>query len=285
MVFKEFAIAGAGLGLRAPHYKDILTTLPKVAWFEAITENYLGDKDIPLSYLLAIREHYPLTLHGVSLSIGSTDPLNKDYLKQLKQLIKQVEPALVSDHLCWTSVNGRYLPELFPLPHHKEVIKHVVERILTVQDFLGQRILIENVSRYIEFADSEMTEWEFLSEVAHQADCGILLDINNLYINAHNHHFSIQRYLEALAKDRVQQFHLAGHQNMATHLLDTHDRAVVQAVWDCFATALQIIGPKPSLIEWDANIPSFATLLSQAHIAGGYYQSQRFTTAIPECIR
>lgn len=285
MVFKQLAIAGAGLGLRAPHYQEILATLPKVAWFEAITENYIGDKDIPLSYLLALREHYPLTLHGVSLSIGSSDPLNKAYLKQLKQLIHQVEPAMVSDHLCWTSVNGRYVPELFPLPHHEAVIEHVVERILIVQDFLGQRILLENVSRYIEFQDSEITEWEFLSEVANRADCGILLDINNLYINASNHHFSTQCYLAGLPRERVQQFHLAGHQNRVTHLLDTHDRVVTQAVWDCFSSALQIVGDKPSLIEWDTDIPSFETLLSQAQIAGGYYQSQRLTTAISECAR
>jgi len=281
---KQSAIEGAGIGLRAPHYQDILTHLPKVNWFEAITENYMGDKAIPLSYLLAIREHYPLTLHGVSLSIGSSDPLNRDYLKQLKQLINHVEPAWVSDHLCWTSVDGHYFPDLFPLPHHEKVIKHVVERVRVVQDFLGQRILLENVSRYLEFSDSEITEWEFLSEVAHQSDCDILLDINNLYINANNHDFCTQRYVEALPKERVKQFHLAGHQKMTTHLLDTHSQAVSKAVWECFAKALQILGPKPSLIEWDTDIPSFATLLAQMHIAGGYYQSQGITTAVSECI-
>jgi uncharacterized protein (UPF0276 family) len=285
VVFKHPTIDGAGIGLRAPHYHTILSELPKVAWFEAITENYIGDKAIPLSYLLAIRQHYPLTLHGVSLSIGSSDPLNESYLKQLKQLIRQVEPAWVSDHLCWTSVDGRYLPELFPLPHHEAVIKHVVARILAVQDHLGQRILLENVSRYLEFADSQITEWEFLSEVANRADCDILLDINNLYINASNHHFCIQRYLEGLPWERVKQFHLAGHQKKATHLLDTHDQVVSPAVWDCFKKALQIMGPKPALIEWDTDIPPFATLLSQAHIAGGYYQSQNVTATISECIR
>lgn len=285
MFFKHSAIEGAGIGLRAPHYQTILSELPKVAWFEAITENYMNDKALPLSYLLAIREHYPLTLHGVSLSIGSTDPLNESYLKQLKKLINQVEPAMVSDHLCWTGVDGRYLPELFPLPHHETVINHVVTRIMRVQDFLGQRILLENVSRYLEFADSMMTEWEFLSEVAHRADCDILLDINNLYINASNHRFCIQSYLKGLPSVRVKQFHLAGHQIKATHLLDTHDQVVCPAVWDCFAKALQILGPKPALIEWDTNIPPFTTLLSQAHIAGGYYQSQNNTAAISECTR
>lgn len=270
-------IKGAGIGLRTPHYAYILEHLPNVAWFEATTENYLGDKAIPLSYLLAIRQHYPLTLHGVSLSIGSTDPLNVEYLKQLKQLIQQVEPAMVSDHLCWTSVKGRYFPDLYPLPHTCVVIKHVVERIQKVQDYLGRRILLENVSRYLEFADSHISEWEFLREVVLQADCDILLDVNNLYINSVNHQFNLKTYLTELPKDRVRQFHLAGHKVAPTHLLDTHDQPICQAVWDAFGLAIDILGPQPALIEWDTHIPAFTTLLSESQLAGAYYQSRSVT--------
>lgn len=282
MRFNKNAIVGAGIGLRANHYQYILENLPNVAWFEALTENYIGDKAVPLSHLLAIREHYPLTLHGVSLSIGSTDPLNQQYLKQLKSLIDIVEPAWVSDHLCWTSVGGRYVPDLLPLPHHQAVIQHVTARILAVQDFLQQRILIENVSRYLEFKDSEMTEWEFLAEVAKQADCDILLDVNNLYVNAFNQQFDVQTYLDALPKERVKQFHLAGHQNKITHLLDTHDQPVTEAVWDCFEQAIARLGPKPVLIEWDTAVPSFTTLLLESRKAGTYYQLETVTTSFSE---
>lgn len=277
MVFNRSVIQGAGIGLRADHYSYILNHLPAVPWFEAITENYIGLKAIPLSYLCAIRQHYPLTLHGVSLSIGSTDPLNMEYLKSLKQLINQVEPAWISDHLCWTSANGRYFPELFPLPHHIDVIKHVAMRISQVQEILGQRILIENISRYLSFSDQSITEWEFLSEVAKRADCDILLDVNNLYVNAYNHQLCTQTYLRGLPKDRVKQFHLAGHQKKATHLLDTHDQMVTSAVWDCFKMAIDIIGPKPALIEWDTDIPPFPILLAEAHKAETYYQLESVT--------
>lgn len=277
MATNDSVIQGAGIGLRAQHYSYILNHLPVVPWFEAITENYLGAKATPLSYLCAIREHYPLTLHGVSLSIGSTDPLNQEYLKSLKQLINQVEPAWISDHLCWTSVDGRYFPELFPLPHHEDVIKHVAERIIQVQDFLGQRILIENISRYLAFKDQSLTEWEFLSEVSRQADCDILLDVNNLYVNACNHQLCIHTYLAGLPKERVKQFHLAGHRKMTTHLLDTHDQAVTESVWDCFKMAISILGAKPALIEWDSEIPPFPILLAQANKAETYYQLESIT--------
>jgi uncharacterized protein (UPF0276 family) len=244
----------------------------------------MGDKALPLSSLLAIRQHYPITLHGVSLSIGSTDPLNWDYLKQLKNLILHLEPAWVSDHLCWTSLNGRYLPDLLPLPHHAAVISHVVERILTVQEFLGQRILLENVSRYIDFSDSEIPEWEFVAEVVRQADCDILLDVNNLYINAQNHQFCVQTYMRALPRDRVNQFHLAGHHCEATHILDTHDEIVAPIVWEWFAKAIARFGPKPTLIEWDTNIPPFMTLWLESQKAQAYYGSQAITAAVSSCI-
>lgn len=280
MRFHTTEVRGAGIGLRSHHYQTILQQLPNVAWFEALTENYIGDKAVPQSYLLAIREHYPLTLHGVSLSIGSTDPLNWQYLEQLKALIALLEPAWVSDHLCWTSVDGRYLPDLLPLPHHCETIQHVVTRILKVQDFLKQRILLENVSRYLEFADSDITEWEFVAEVAKQADCDILLDLNNLYVNSVNHSFCWRTYLHALPKDRVKQFHLAGHQNKGTHLLDTHDTFIADAVWNCFSEAIALLGPKPALIEWDNHIPPFETLQSEAEKVNSYYQAQAVTTTL-----
>jgi uncharacterized protein (UPF0276 family) len=254
---------GFGLGLRTQHYQEILDTDPPVDWFEALTENYLVPGGKPLHYLEAVRSRYPVVLHGVSLSIGSTDPLNRDYLAQLKALAERVEPAWISDHLCWTGLNGRNLHDLLPLPYTEEAVIHVSDRIRTVQDYLGRRLLIENVSSYLTYTDSCMSEWEFLSAVAGRADCLILLDINNIYVSSYNHGFDPGDYLRGVPVERVQQFHIAGHRNHGDYIVDTHDEAVIDPVWQLYAEAGRRFGAVSTLIERDDNIPPLAELLEE----------------------
>lgn len=254
---------GFGLGLRPVHYQDILNTHPPVDWFEAISEDYLGEGGNPLYYLRRVREMYPLVLHGVSLSIGSTDELDLEYLKKLKRLVNDIEPKWVSDHICWTGTQGVNLHDLLPLPYTEEAIKHVVSRVKQVQDYLGRQILLENVSSYITYNHSAMTEWEFLSEVVEQADCLLLLDINNIYVSSFNHRFNPHDYLNGIPKDRVQQFHLAGHLNLETHIIDTHDHDVIPDVWNLYEEALKKFGPISTMIERDANIPPLYDLIKE----------------------
>ncbi|MFT3741682.1 MAG: DUF692 family protein [Gammaproteobacteria bacterium] len=253
-------IQGIGLGLRACHYAEILAHRPSVPWFEAISENYLPNSPILRQSLIAIRQFYPMVLHGVGLSLGSTDPLNWHYLRQLKALAQCIHPAWISDHLSWTSFQGQYFHELLPLPYTEEAIAHVVSRIQQVQDFLGQQILIENVSSYLSYTDSGMPEWEFINAIAQQADCFILLDINNIYVSGHNHGFNPEHYLLSIDRSRVKQLHLAGFQDCQTHLLDTHGTAVAQPVWDLYQKAKQYLGDIPAAIEWDNAIPAFSEL-------------------------
>lgn len=267
MVFTSQPVIGVGIGLRAEHYKTIFEEKPDVPWFEAITENYMGNRALPHRHLEKIRQDYPVVLHGVSLSIGSTDPLNADYLKSLKSLQDIFQPAWVSDHLCWTSLAKAYVPDLLPLPFNEETIKHCVNRILQVQDYLGQPLVLENISSYLQFTCSEMTEWEFISAIAKQSDCYILLDINNIYVNAINHGFNPRDFLEGIPKARVKQFHLAGFQDENTHLLDTHGTNVHDAVWHLFAQALEQFGDIPTLIEWDTDIPPLSELQKEAEKA------------------
>lgn len=222
----------------------------------------------PLFILDQIREHYPVVMHGVSLSIGSTDPLNKNYLKQLKSLAGRVKPAWISDHLCWTGVGGHNVHDLLPLPYTEKVIRHVASRIRQVQDFLGRQILLENVSSYLELSQSTLTEWEFLKAVCEEADCKILLDVNNIYVSACNHGFDPVTYLNAIPRGRVGQFHLAGHSNKKTHLLDTHDHPVKEAVWELYSLAVKRFGRISTLIEWDEKIPSFLRVRQEALKAG-----------------
>jgi uncharacterized protein (UPF0276 family) len=252
---------GFGLGLRTQHYQEILESTPPVDWFEALTENYLVPGGKPLYYLEQVRSRYPVVLHGVSLSIGSTDPLNRGYLSQLKALAERIEPAWISDHLCWTGVKGRNLHDLLPLPYTEEAMVHVSDRIRTVQDYLGCRLLIENVSSYLTYADSCMSEWEFLSAVAARADCLILLDINNVYVSSFNHDFDPHAYLQGVPAERVQQFHIAGHRNHGDYLVDTHDEPVIEPVWQLYAEACRRFGAVSTLIERDDNIPPLAELL------------------------
>jgi len=254
---------GYGLGLRSQHYQEILSQQPAIDWFEVITENYLIPGGRPLHNLEKIRENYPIVMHGVSLSIGSTDSLNFEYLAQVKKLAERINPAWISDHLCWTGVEGINLHDLLPLPYTEEALVHVSERIKQVQDYLNRQILIENVSSYISYKDSHMAEWEFLAEVAKRADCKLLLDINNIYVSAFNHQFDPQSYLKAIPIDRVQQFHIAGHTDCGTHIIDTHDQPVVRAVWELYADAVRRFGKISTMIERDDNIPPFAELMQE----------------------
>jgi len=254
---------GFGLGLRTDHYEAILDQRPSVDWFEVLTENYLVPGGKPLYYLDRIREHYPLVMHGVSLSIGGTDPLNRDYLGQVRALAARIEPRWVSDHLCWTGTDGVNLHDLMPMPYTEEAIGHVVERVAQVQDFLGRRILLENVSSYVSYCQSAMSEWEFLTEIATRADCLILLDVNNIYVSGFNHGFDPQTYLEHIPVDRVWQFHLAGHTNNERYIVDTHDHPVIEPVWALYAQAVRRFGFVSTMIERDDNIPELAELLAE----------------------
>ena len=260
----EFPALGFGVGLRRPHYGEILERRPPLDWFEAISENFMVAGGRPLEVLDAVRGHYPLALHGVSLSIGSSDPLNRNYLRELALLARRIEPAWISDHLCWTGVGGRNLHDLLPLPHTEEALHHTARRIREVQDFLGRRLLIENVSSYMTYAHPQLTEWEFLAAVADEADCAILLDINNIFVNAFNHRFDARRYIDAMPAARVAQFHLAGHADHGSYLLDTHDHPVRAEVWELYEYAVRRLGAVSTLIEWDDNIPEFAVLAATA---------------------
>lgn len=252
---------GFGLGLRPKHYEFVIENKPKIDWFEVISENFLIPGGNPLYYLSKIREDYPIVLHGVSMSIGGSDPLDWDYLKQLKQLAERIDPPWMSDHLCWTGINGTNLHDLMPLPYTEESLKHVVERIKQVQDFLGRQFLIENVSSYVTYKESQLSEWEFLKAVAEEANCHILLDVNNIYVSSFNHGFDPLEYLNAIPIDRVQQFHIAGHTNKGTHIIDTHDHEIVQEVWDLYAKAVERFGYVSTMIERDDNIPEMPELM------------------------
>jgi uncharacterized protein (UPF0276 family) len=260
----EFAPLGFGVGLRRPHYVHILEQHPPMDWFEVVSENFMVEGGRPLEVLEGVRAHYPIVMHGVSLSIGSSDPLNRPYLETLRATARRFEPAWVSDHLCWTGVGGRNLHDLLPLPYTEETVSHVAERIRQVQEILERTILIENVSSYMAFRSSRLEEWEFLTAVAEEADCGILLDINNIFVSAFNHHFDPHRYIDAVPADRVLQFHLAGHSDHGSYLLDTHDHPIRPEVWALYEHAVRRFGRVPTLVEWDDNIPDFEVLAAAA---------------------
>jgi uncharacterized protein (UPF0276 family) len=264
---RTFPALGFGLGLRVEHYETILEERPAVDWFEVLSENYLVPGGKPLHYLTRLRERYPMVMHGVSLSIGSAAELDRDYLAQLKSLAARIEPAWISDHLCWTGVGGKNLHDLLPLPYTDEALRHVVARVREVQDILGRRILLENVSSYVGFADSRLSEWEFLKAVAEEADCLILLDVNNIYVSSVNHEFDPYEYLGAIPRERVQQIHLAGHQNHGDYLIDTHDHPVPDPVWELYAAAVRRFGAVSTMIERDANMPPFAELHAELSAA------------------
>lgn len=257
------SIHGAGLGLRREYYQQIIDERPAVDWFEILSENYLVPGGRPLYNLQRIRRDFPIVMHGVSLSIGGTDPLNRRYLRDLKALIARVEPAWISDHLCWSGVQGVNLHDLMPLPYTARTVRHVVERVQRVQDYLGQQILLENVSSYLTYRESEMSEWEFLSAICQQADCYLLLDVNNIYVSGSNHEFNPIIYLDNVPAKRVRQIHLAGHRRVGSILIDTHDAPVCDAVWQLYAAAVARFGAVPTMIERDANMPKFEALMSE----------------------
>jgi len=254
---------GFGLGLRTPHYEQVLQEQPDVDWFEVLSENYMVAGGKPRYYLEAIGERYPLVMHGVSMSIGSTDPLNMEYLRSLKALANAVNPRWISDHICWTSIHGVNSHDLLPLPYTWETVRHVAERVKQVQDFLGRRLLLENVSSYLSYRNSEMNEWEFLNAVCDEADCLILLDVNNIYVSARNHGFDPLEYLDVVNPRRIQQIHLAGHSDYGDYVIDTHDHDVPNAVWDLYRETLKRLGPVSSMIERDGNIPAFDALYDE----------------------
>ena len=265
----------AGIGLRAPHYQSILATKPEVGFLEVHSENFFGDGGQPHRYLHAFRELYPISLHGVGLSLGSADEINSGHLKKLKRLADEIEPALISEHLCWVGVNGRFLNDLLPLPYTSESLRHVVSHIDQVQDFLGRRISLENVSSYLEFIDSDIPEWQFVQAVADRSGCGILLDVNNIYVNAMNHGFDAKNYIDAINPASVTEIHLAGFQDTGEILIDTHGATVSDAVWQLYEYAISRLEPVPTLIEWDTNLPALEVLLGEAKHADALMKMQK----------
>ncbi len=274
---RDFPMLGYGVGLRRQHYSHVLETHPSVDWFEVISENFMVAGGRALEVLEGVRASYPIAMHGVSLSIGSTDPLNREYLRQLRDLARRFEPAWISDHLCWTGVGGRNLHDLIPLPYTDEALRHVVARIREVQDILERPLLIENVSSYMAFADSTMTEWDFISTIADEADCGILLDLNNIFVSAFNHRFDANEYVDAVPAERVVQYHLAGHSDHGTHLLDTHDHPICDEVWALYERAARRFGAVSAIVEWDDNIPEFAELARIADRARSTFDTATHT--------
>lgn len=262
--FNGFTSYGIGIGLRIPHYRHILEQKPVVDWFEIISENYMLDGGRPLAVLDSILEQYRVVQHGVSMYFGSVDPLNREHLKRLKALTRRTKTPWLTDHLCWGSVDGRYTHDLMPLPYTWEAIDVTVQKIRQVRDFLEIPIAVENVSSYAEFHESEMTEWEFLNEVVERADCGILLDVNNIYVSSVNHSFDPHLYVDSVPAERVAQIHIAGHSKYEKYILDTHDHPVIDPVWKLYAHAIRRCGPTATLLEWDDHIPSFDEVHGEA---------------------
>lgn len=258
---------GFGLGLRPNYYEEILINKPDLDWFEILTENYLIPGGKPLYYLDRIREHYPIVMHGVSLSLGSTDPLDWDYLKQVKELAFRVQPAWISDHLCWTGIHGLNIHDLLPVPYTTQAIKHIVSRIHQIQDFLQRPLLIENVSSYLTYKQSEMSEWDFIQEIVKQSDCYLLLDVNNIYVSSFNHGFNPMDYINSMPVGKVAQIHLAGHTNHGDYIIDTHNAPVIEPVWTLYEATIQRFGPVSTMIERDDNMPEFDELLAEINHA------------------
>ncbi len=263
----ENPLSGVGVGLRPTHYQAILDNAPRIDWFEALTENYLVGGGQPLYYLDAIAERYPIALHGVSLSIGSTDPLNRVYLHELKTLAARCRPALISDHLCWTGIDGMNTHDLLPLPYHEETLKHLTRRIRQVQDILDRPLVLENISRYVSFSASTFSEWGFLATLTRETGCRLLLDINNIYVNAHNFGFSATDFIDGIPVDAVAQFHIAGHSVQQALLIDTHDQPVSPPVFNLLTHALARFGAQPILLERDDSIPPLDELVGELDTA------------------
>ena len=271
--FNDYTDYGVGIGLRIPHYRHIFERKPVVGWFEIISENFVCDGGKPLAMLDKILERYRVVQHGVSMYFGSVDPLNREHLKKLKRLIKRTKTPWISDHLCWGSVDGRYTHDLLPMPYTFAAAKLTARKIREARDFLEVPVAVENVSSYAEYYDSEMTEWEFLTEVVERADCGILLDVNNIYVSSLNHNFEPSDYLDYIPADRVAQIHIAGHSRYRKYILDTHDHPVIDPVWKLYARAIERVGPTATLLEWDDRIPSFEEVHQEALKANRYVKT------------
>jgi len=261
------ALQGFGLGLRTEHYRDFCSDdralARRIDWLEVISENYMVPGGKPLHHLDRIRRDFPMVMHGVSMSIGSTDPLNAGYLRDLKALAQRIEPAWVSDHLCWTGVDHHNLHDLMPMPYTEAALRHLVPRVRQVQDVLGRRLVLENVSSYVSFAADEMSEWEFIGELLQRADCELLLDVNNVHVSSVNQGFDARRFIDAMPRERVRQIHLAGHEDHGSYLIDTHDHPVCPAVWELYGYAVQRLGRVPAMIERDDHIPPLAELVAE----------------------
>jgi uncharacterized protein (UPF0276 family) len=268
--FNGFTDYGVGIGLRVPHYQHILEKKPVVDWFEVISENYMIDGGRPLTVLDSILDQYRVVQHGVSMYFGSAERLSREHLRRLKGLVRRTGTPWLSDHLCWGSVDGTYTHDLLPMPYTFEAAKITAEKIRQAQDFLEVPIAVENVSSYAEYHISEMTEWEFLNEVVEQADCGILLDVNNIYVSSQNHSFDPNTYVNSVPAERVAQIHIAGHSKFERYILDTHDHPVLDPVWELYARAIERCGPTATLLEWDDSIPSFDEVHAEALKANRY---------------
>ncbi len=266
---------GAGIGLRSQHYQHVLEQLPAVPWFEVLIDNYCNEGGRPLAMLDQVRRHYPVTFHGVGMSLGGVAALDSAYLQRLKALITRFDPVYVSDHLCWNNHAGLHGNDLFPIPYTRQAIDHVVARIQRVQEFLGRQILVENVSSYLSYRMSEMSEAAFLVEVVQRSGCGLLCDVNNIYVSAQNHDFDPETYLSCLPREAVKEMHLAGYEDQGDFLLDTHGARVQPPVWQLYQRALEILGPVPTLIEWDTNIPAFDVLMAERGKAAGFLEVAR----------
>ena len=278
--FNGFTNYGVGIGLRVPHYRHILEKKPVVDWFEIISENYMIDGGRPLSVLDNILDQYRVVQHGVSMYFGSADPLSREHLRRLKSLVRRTGTPWLSDHLCWGSVDGTYTHDLLPMPYTFEAARITAEKVRQAQDFLEIPIAVENVSSYAEFHVSQMTEWEFLNEVVEQADCGILLDVNNIYVSSQNHTFDPRKYVDAIPAERVAQIHIAGHSKFEKYILDTHDHPVLDPVWSLYARAIERCGPTATLLEWDDSIPSFEEVHAEALKANRFLQPEKTTVPL-----
>ncbi len=267
------------MGLRTVHYPHILEQKPAVDFFEVLSENYMDTGGRPLWVLDQVAERYPVVLHGVSMSIGSADPLNRDHLAKLKKLAARARAVWVSDHLCWTGVAGRNTHDLLPMPLTERALRHVAGRVRVVSDILERPLILENASTYAEFAASSMPEWEFFARLMEEADCGMLLDVNNVYVSSYNHGFDAKRYLDAIPPERVTQYHLAGHTNKGTHIIDTHNDHVIDAVWDLYRHSVARTGNVSTLLEWDADIPEFSVVHAEALKARAYREEERAIAA------
>ena len=273
----------AGIGLRAEHYQDVINTHPDIGWFEVHSENYFGKGGKPHFYLDLIRQDYPVSFHGVGLSLGSIDELNVQHLRNLKNIIERYSPAFISEHLCWSSIDGNYFNDLLPIPYTEEALNHLINRINHVQDYLNRQILIENISSYLQFNYSLIPEYEFLNALVNHTGCGILLDINNLYVNSINHGWNIIKYIENISVTHIHEIHLAGFTEQSlgngSIIIDSHNKPVAEEVWQLYSLAMQRFGSKPTLIEWDKDLPSLDILIGEAHKANKILENAYVTVA------